>query len=71
MQMSEHFTLRELTRSQIATRLGIDNTPDAEAIENLKRVAETYLRAREGSVAVLSSADALGDCRSDLTVFQL
>jgi len=43
MQMSEHFTLRELTRSQTATRLGIDNTPNAEAIENLKRVAENIL----------------------------
>ena len=39
MQLSRHFTLEELTVSQEAARRGLDNTPDAETIENLKRLA--------------------------------
>ena len=35
MQLSGHFSLRELTKSQTATRKGIDNTPTPEHIENL------------------------------------
>lgn len=48
MKFPEHFPLHELTRSQIATRRGINNTPPAALIPNLVRVAfflET-LRAR-------------------------
>lgn len=40
MQLSEHFTLREMTRSDQAVRLGIDNTPDTVALNNLKRLAQ-------------------------------
>lgn len=39
MNLSEHFTLEELTASEIATRKGIDNTPNAEAIANLTELA--------------------------------
>lgn len=39
MKLSEHFTLEELTRSDMALRMGWDNTPDGVAIENLKRLA--------------------------------
>ena len=35
MQLSDHFSLRELTKSQTAERLGIANEPDDEAVENL------------------------------------
>ena len=35
MQLSGHFSLSELTKSQTATRKGIDNTPSPEHIENL------------------------------------
>ena len=35
MQLSGHFSLSELTKSQTATRKGIDNTPTPEHIENL------------------------------------
>ena len=38
MKLSEHFTLEELTASDTAARLGIDNTPPTHAIENLKRL---------------------------------
>lgn len=35
MQLSPHFSLEELTASSTARRLGIDNTPPAEALANL------------------------------------
>jgi len=35
MQLSGHFSLNELIKSQTATRKGIDNTPSPEHIENL------------------------------------
>lgn len=42
MQLSEHFTLEEMTFSAAAARLGIDNTPASAAIvENLVHVAAT------------------------------
>jgi len=36
MKLSENFTLDELTKSQEATRLEIDNTPNEDCIKNLK-----------------------------------
>lgn len=41
-----HFTLAELTHSQTANRLGIDNTPTSEIIDNLTRTAQTLERVR-------------------------
>jgi hypothetical protein len=38
MQLSPHFTLAELTHSDKAKELGIDNTPNDEIIERLKIV---------------------------------
>jgi hypothetical protein len=35
MNLSEHFTLEELTFSEYATRQAIDNTPSQQVIENL------------------------------------
>src|SRR5438093_11911341 len=40
MMLSEHFSLEELTASEVAARAGIDNTPSAEAMRNLLRLAE-------------------------------
>lgn len=39
MQLTEHFSLEELTASSTALRLSIDNTPPPEVIENLRVVA--------------------------------
>jgi uncharacterized protein YcbK (DUF882 family) len=39
MQLSEHFTLEELTRSEVAERKGLDNTPNASEVSNLVRLA--------------------------------
>ena len=35
MQLSKHFTLEEMTRSMVAARKGIDNTPGSGEIKNL------------------------------------
>lgn len=40
MKISDHLTLREVTKSNTADRRGIDNTPTDEHLENLKVVAE-------------------------------
>jgi len=44
MNLSTNFTLKELTKSDTATRLGLDNTPDEETIENLKLLCEKVLQ---------------------------
>ena len=38
MRLSKHFTLEEMTRSMVAARRGIDNTPGAGEIKNLENV---------------------------------
>ena len=44
MNLSKSFTLNELTKSQEATRLGIDNTPNEEQILNLKLLCDNILQ---------------------------
>ena len=39
MNLTEHFTLDELTSSETAERNGWDNTPNEAELENLKRLA--------------------------------
>jgi putative chitinase len=43
MQLSEHFNLKEFTKSETAIRKRIDNTPNAAHAENLKNVCEKIL----------------------------
>jgi hypothetical protein len=43
IMLSQHFSLREMTRSQVASRLGIDNTPDESAIKNMMALCENVL----------------------------
>ena len=40
MMLSAHFSLEQLTASEVAARAGIDNTPSAEVAHNLGRLAE-------------------------------
>jgi len=40
MMLSAHFSLEELTASEVAARAGIDNTPSAEVVRNFGRLAE-------------------------------
>ena len=46
MQLSEHFSLEELTRSEVAERKGLDNTPNASEIANLTRLAALLEQVR-------------------------
>jgi len=40
MRLSKNLTLKEVVKSNTATRKGIDNTPDQWAINNLQAVAD-------------------------------
>jgi hypothetical protein len=44
MLLTKSFTLNELIKSQEATRLGIDNTPNEEHVLNLKLLCENVLQ---------------------------
>jgi zinc D-Ala-D-Ala carboxypeptidase len=41
-----HFTLEEMTFSELAARLGLDNTPGPVAMANLKRIGELMEKIR-------------------------
>lgn len=58
MKLSEHFSLEELTVSESAARLGIDNTPTNEALLNLRRLAAflEQVRATLGKPIKINSA---------------
>lgn len=43
MKLTKHFTLAEMTMSQTASRLGIDNAPDPTQIDNLREVCLAIL----------------------------
>lgn len=58
VMLSEHFSLQEMTFSQTASRLGINNMPDEEAIYNLTRLANVLEKVRSllGDEPVLISS---------------
>lgn len=47
MNLSPHFSLEEATRSDTAARLGIDNQPDKEALDNMIYTATKLEIVRE------------------------
>ena len=58
MKLSEHLTLSEVTKSDTAKRLGIDNNPTPEHLTNLKLLAENIfepIRKHFGKPIFLSS----------------
>ena len=58
MNLTENFSLIELTKSQTAERKGIDNTPSTEHQENLRSLCEMILqpiRDHFGQVVSISS----------------
>jgi hypothetical protein len=58
MKLSEHLTLSEVTKSDTAKRLGIDNNPTPEHLANLKLLAENIfepIRKHFGKPIFLSS----------------
>jgi zinc D-Ala-D-Ala carboxypeptidase len=56
--LSEHFTLEEFVISQIAVRKEIDNTPSADIVRNLRRLAAILenIRSFLGGVFILISS---------------
>jgi zinc D-Ala-D-Ala carboxypeptidase len=44
MNLTENITLKELTKSETATRFGISNEPTPEIIENLTQLAKNILQ---------------------------
>ena len=46
MQLSEHFSLEEATFSDTAVRLGINNQPNEQQLQNMKTVAENMEKIR-------------------------
>ncbi len=46
MFITPHFTLAEMTASQTASRDGLDNTPDAQALANLGLLCQTLEQVR-------------------------
>ena len=58
MKLSEHLSLSEVTRSDMAKRKGISNTPTPEHIENFKKLAENIfepIRKHFGVPILISS----------------
>ena len=47
MNLSPHFTLEELTHSEVAARNGWDNSPTQEEISNLQRLAYLLEKVKE------------------------
>jgi zinc D-Ala-D-Ala carboxypeptidase len=43
MNLTPHFTLDEMLKSQTALRMGLDNTPNADQLENLLTLCESVL----------------------------
>jgi uncharacterized protein YcbK (DUF882 family) len=58
MKLTQHFSLEEMTKSQTASRKGIDNTAPPEVVENLKLLCENvleYVRVRFGKPITVNS----------------
>lgn len=57
MQITEHFSLKELTRSETARRLGLQNTPYSAEMANIQYTAEQLekIRAYVGRGIVVTS----------------
>ena len=58
MRLSKNFSLKELIRSETATRKGINNNPNEDNIENLQRLCDHVLqpvRDHFGKVVSVSS----------------
>ncbi len=62
MKLSKNFSLNELTKSQTAIRMGIDNTPDTEQLVNLAVLVQQVLqpcREQFGSISINSGLRVL------------
>ena len=68
MRLSEHFTLAEMTRSQMASRHGIDNKPNDIQLENLKTLAKgmELVRTKLDSLPIIISSGFRCEALNDL-----
>lgn len=57
MMLSQHFSLEEMLASEVAARLGIDNTPDETTLANLRTtcVLMESIRALLGAPIIVTS----------------
>ena len=62
--MSEHFSIDDLTRSQTASRKGIDNTPPQFAIDNLATLCSELLEPARELLGVPLSVDSGFRCEA-------
>ena len=68
MKLSEHFSLEEMTRSQIALRHGIINQPNDIQLENLKTLAKgmELVRTKLDSLPITISSGFRCEALNDL-----
>lgn len=68
MRLSEHFTLEEMTRSQMAKRHGIINKPNDIQLENLKTLAKgmELVRSKLDSLPIIISSGFRCEALNDL-----
>ena len=62
MKLSKNFSLKELTRSQTAIRMGIENVPNTEQLVNLAVLVQQILqpcRDKFGTIAINSGLRVL------------
>ena len=57
MKLSKNFYLKELTFSQTAERMGLDNNPSEDETENLRLLCERVLQPIRSAVCDLVSSD--------------
>ena len=74
MKLSKNFTLKEFAKSMTATRLGIDNTPEDEHLENAKLLFERVVqpvRERFGITRISSGYRGPRTKQSDRWFYQV
>ena len=59
MKLSDNFTLAEMTKSQTAKRLGIDNTPTPEQLENLIELCNKVLQPLRDAIGPIRISSGL------------
>ena len=58
MQLSKNFSLEELTKSQTAVRLGIDNQPSIPVTNNLRNLVSSVLQPLRDKLGMLVSVSS-------------
>jgi zinc D-Ala-D-Ala carboxypeptidase len=58
MKLSSHFSLAEMTRSQTASRMGIDNTPDDDQLQCLTELCISILEPVREEFGALTPSSA-------------